>query len=166
MHHVSGTPVIGFIDHARQVMCLARRWCQACGQALESPLVLFVRVRDIAAGYVAEPGLHPECAAYSAAACPMLSGSMRRYRSAPRPLRQQRCGDPRCTCPAWLPAADSVHRAGRPAETFAAIWISLGNYRLRTDSRTGEPIGIALAGTPVLKVRPVPRRGDPTVVSG
>ena len=159
MHHVNGTPVFGFVDHARQVMCLTRRWCQACGQPLGSPLVLFARVRDIAAGYVAEPGLHPECAAYSAAACPMLRGSMRRYRSASRPLRQQRCGDPRCTCSAWLPAADSVHRADHPAEAFAATWINLGNYRLRADSRMGEPIGINVSGIHVLKVRPVGTKG-------
>jgi hypothetical protein len=161
MHHVNGTPVLGTVDHARQVACLARCWCQACGQLLTSPLVLFARARDIAVGYVADPGLHPECAAYSAAACPMLRGSMRRYRSAPRPLRQQLCGDPRCTCPVWLPAADSVYRAGHEAEAFAAIWISLGNYRLRTDGRTGEPVGIAVAGIRILKVRPTAARGTP-----
>jgi hypothetical protein len=162
MHHVDGTPVLGMVDHARQVVCLARCWCQACGQPLDSPLVLFARARDIAAGYVTDPGLHPECAAYSAAACPMLRGSMRRYRSAPRPPRQERCGDPRCTCPAWLPAADSVYRAGHPAEAFAAVWITQGNYRLRVDSRTGEPVGIAVTGIPVLKVRPTAADGTPS----
>jgi len=155
VHHSDGTPVLGAVDAARQAACLAWRLCQACGQPLESPLVLLARARDIAAGYVTDPGLHPECAAYSAAACPMLSGAMRRYRSAPRARRQQRCGDPACACRAWVPAADSVHRSGHAAEAFAAVWIRLGDYRLKTDARTGEPAGVLLAGTRIRKVRPL-----------
>jgi hypothetical protein len=62
LHHADGTPVLGVVDAARQAACLARHWCQACGQPLLSPLVLLARARDIAAGYVTDPGLHPECA--------------------------------------------------------------------------------------------------------
>ena len=155
VHHADGTPVLGAVDAARQALCLARHWCQACGQPLRSPLVLLARARDIAAGYVTEPGLHPECAAYSAAACPMLSGSMRRYRSAPRPPRQERCGIPECACRAWIPAADSTHRSGHAREAFAAVWIRLGDYRIKEDPRTGMPAGVLLSGIRVLKIRPL-----------
>jgi hypothetical protein len=158
LHHADGSPVLGVVDAGRQTACLLQRWCQICGLPLLSPLVLLARARDIAAGYVTDPGLHPECATYSVEACPMLSGTMRRYRSVPPPLRQERCGDSGCACQVWIPAADSVHRSGHAAEAFVAIWIRLGDYRLKTHARTGEPIGIALTGTRILKVRPLASR--------
>jgi hypothetical protein len=58
-----------------------------------------------------------------------------------------------------------VHRAGHPAEAFAAIWISLGNYHLRAEARTGEPVGIAVTGIRILKVRPLKPK-DPTARPG
>lgn len=154
-HHADGTAVLGVVDAGRQALCLTLRRCQACGQPLTSPLVLFARARDVAAGYITEPALHPECAAYSAVACPMLSGTMRRYRSAPRPPRQERCGNPQCDCRAWKPDADSIYRAGHAAEDFAAIWIRLRDYRLGTHPGTDQPRGVALTGTRILRIRPL-----------
>jgi len=155
-HHAGGTPVLGFIDGGRRDACLAGGWCQACGQPLGSPLVLMVRARDIVAGYAAEPGLHPECAAYSAKTCPMLAGTMARYRSSPLPARLERCGDAGCGCEAWVRPGDRDLRAGRPREAFAAVWIHRSEYRLRTDPAAGTPQGLTLRELRVLKVRPVP----------
>ena len=155
LRHTNGTPVLGLVDGRRQRLCLAFRRCQACGKPLTSPLVLIARPRDMAIGYVTDPGLHPECAAYSAAACPMLAGTMQHYRSVPRPGRQWRCGDPRCDCRAWAPGPGGAHRSGHTAEPFAAIWISLADYRLVSDPKSAAPIGIDLRVTPVRRVRPL-----------
>jgi len=160
-HHADGTPVLGFLDPRRQAACLARRLCQACGQALGSPLVLMVRARDVLAGYVNEPALHPECAAYSAASCPMLSGMMARYRSVPRPARQERCGDSSCGCSGWTMSGDRELRAGRPREAFAAVWIDQTQYQAFEGPAVGTPLRLALRDARVLKVRPVtPGRPD------
>ena len=115
-----------------------------------------VRARDIVAGYVAEPGLHPECAAYSAKACPMLAGTMARYRSSPLPSRLERCGNASCGCKAWVRPGDRGLRAGRPREAFAAVWIRRSEYRIRSGPVAGTPPGLTLRGLSVLKVRPVP----------
>lgn len=155
-HHADGTPVLGFIDGGRRAACLAGGWCQACGQPLGSPLVLMVRARDVVAGYVAEPGLHPDCAAYSAKACPMLAGTMARYRASPLPARLERCGDASCGCKAWVRPGDRGLRAGRPREAFAAVWIHRDQYRLRNGPGAGTPPGLTLRGLRVLKARPVP----------
>jgi hypothetical protein len=150
-HHSDGTPVLGSVDSRRQATCLAGGACQACGQRLESRVVLMVRAQDVVAGYVTEPGLHPECAAYSAAACPMLTGMMARYRSTPRPARQERCGDASCECRAWVMPGDHERRAGQLRERFAAVWIDQAGYRVRA----GPPLRLMLRGIRVLKVRPV-----------
>ena len=159
--HTNGTPVLGVLDPRRQAACLTRRLCQACGQQLGSPLVLMVRARDVVAGYVNEPALHPECAAYSALACPMLAGMMARYRSAPLPARQVRCGDAACECRAWVMSGDRDLRAGRPREAFAAVWIDLSQYRVTASPAGGTPPRLTLRDIRVLKVRPVtPGRPD------
>lgn len=155
-HHADGTPVLGFIDGARQAECLHRCRCQACGEDLGSPLVLMVRARDVVAGWVAEPGLHPECAAYSAAACPMLAGMMATYRATPRPARHERCADDSCHCRRWIRTADRELRAGHPSEAFAAVWIRKSAYRVTGGPAPGAPPGLVLRGTAVLKVRPIP----------
>jgi hypothetical protein len=153
--HADGTPVLGFIDPRRQTACLTDRLCQACGQQLGSPMVLMVRARDVLAGFVNEPALHPECAAYSAVACPMLAGMMARYRSAPRPARQERCGNPSCQCRAWVTSGDRDLRAGRPREAFAAVWIDRSQYQVTASPAGGAPPRLGLRDLRVLTVRPV-----------
>jgi hypothetical protein len=153
--HANGTPVLGVIDPRRQAACLTGRLCQACGQQLGSPLVLMVRALDVVAGYVNEPALHPECAAYSALACPMLAGLMARYRSAPLPTRQVRCGDASCDCRTWVMSGDREMRAGRPREAFAAVWIDQIQYRVTYGPAGGAPPRLTLRDVRVLKVRPV-----------
>ena len=155
-HHADGTPVLGFVDGSRQAACLTRCWCQACGEPLGSPLVLMVRARDIVARYVTEPGLHPECAAYAAAACPMLAGMMTRYRAAPRPARQERCADVSCNCKAWVRPGDRDRRAGRPREVFTAVWIGRSEYRVTAGPAAGALPGLTLRGIRVLRARLVP----------
>lgn len=154
-HHADGTPVLGFIDTVRQGACLAGRRCQACGEPLGSPLVLMVRARDVVAGHVVEPGLHPECAAYSAAACPMLAGRMAAYRSSPRPARQERCADDSCGCRAWVRPGDRILRAGRPREPFAAVWIDKSNYHVTDGPAGGASARLTLRRIRVLRTRPV-----------
>ncbi|MFB7720171.1 hypothetical protein [Nocardia sp. NPDC056100] len=71
-------PVWGAIDPHRYALVLTLRLCQVCGENLgdgEGPgnrVIVFVRPQDWLRGVGPEPGVHPECAAYSIRACPML----------------------------------------------------------------------------------------------
>jgi hypothetical protein len=82
--------------------------------------------------------MHPECAAYSAAGCPVMTGAATHYRSAPHPVT---------AAPGEQPA-----RLGRTVEPFFAVWMNLGDYRVGAD-KVGK-VGIILSRRP-LKVRPL-----------
>jgi len=152
VEHRDGTATLGAVHSRRVDECLVKRLCQACGRPLGTRAVVFVRQTDIDHGYSAEPALHPECAAYSSRACPVLAGTMTRYRSAPRNITDKRCPDPGCDCAGWVEDDDQV-RAGRTVEPYYALWMRLGDYGLAADER-GAPIGVALPQQP-LKIRPV-----------
>lgn len=113
-----------------------RRLCQICGQALEEceRVVIYARPVDFGNGVSPEPGMHPECAAYSRLACPMLAGRIKVYHRAPR----RRCGDPGCECRHWNsdPHAHNV-RANHPAEAWYAAWLPLNRYRIVSHDETG-----------------------------
>ncbi|WP_304455938.1 hypothetical protein [Nocardiopsis sp. YSL2] len=137
--------------------------CQIDGEPLYTDrYVLLGRASDRARGYVMEPGMHPECAAYAIKACPMLAGSMDHYRKRPVDMSARTCPDPDCGH-GFLPSPDSAVRAGRPADTsfrcglrpattgfavtqagFALVWpkapIEDPNHRYRRAPRCPELI--------------------------
>jgi len=153
--------VLGAVHNARMVECVRRRLCQICGEALGPKVVVIARERDFTAGYSAEPGMHPECAHYSAQACPMLNGRMTHYRSTPRALAGKGCNRPGCDCAGWLPADDQQARAGQPAEEYLAVWLDARHYGVALDETTREVIGVPLRGIPVLRMRPIERPHAP-----
>lgn len=146
----------------RMIACVRYRICQLCGDPLQHRVVVLCRAQDLAVGYSAEPGMHPECAAYASKACPMMTGRMEHYRRAPFDLAAQACDDPACTCHRFRGRGDPEMRAGQPADEFLAIWLALDEYR-PTYGPDGVVCGAALRGVPFLRIRPVeaPHRTGP-----
>lgn len=156
-----GHAAFGSVDPGRRTEAFTGRLCQICGQRLQERACLPVRPMDVRAGVAPEPGLHPECLAYSAKACPMLNGAAAAYRTAPltagHPIGRP-CADPACPC--LQITADDGHRlrAGRPADDWDCWMIGTENYRLLRAARApGTILGIDL-DVPVLRIRPL-RRG-------
>ncbi|MET9081422.1 hypothetical protein ABZX77_05885, partial [Streptomyces sp. NPDC004237] len=67
-----GRPYFGVNFPLRRIQTIAHGLCQFCREPLGRRIGLVVRPADIAAGYVDEPGMHPECLDYAVAVCPML----------------------------------------------------------------------------------------------
>ncbi|MFE7114998.1 cell envelope biogenesis protein OmpA [Streptomyces sp. NPDC057654] len=152
--YTAGRYLFGALDKARRDRALAERRCQVCGQSFDERICLAVRPADVHVGYTAEPGMHPECLAYSVRACPMLSGETDRYRSSP--------------VSSGLPgAAEASHgaRAGRPADAFDAWWITPGSYCVKADSEhSGQLLGLDL-NVPVLRKRSIRPAAGPDLDS-
>lgn len=154
VQHRDGRAALGAVHGSRVDTCLMGRRCQTCGGLLGDRLVLFARPRDFARGYVAEPGMHPDCAAYSAKACPMVNGSMGRYRASRHNVEGKPCGEQGCDCPGWVSADNQDARLAGGAEAWFAVWLRLSDYGLATDEK-GALLGIAVTQVKPLKVRPL-----------
>lgn len=154
VQHADGGAALGAVHASRQDLCVRKRLCQIDGQPLGSRIVLFARQSDLDRRFVAEPGLHPECADYSARACPMLAGRMDHYRTAPRNLAGKPCAVPGCDCAGWVAHddPDDSARVGHSAERFFAVWIHADQYRVAVDSSSGGLAGVAIPPDP-LRVR-------------
>jgi hypothetical protein len=117
----------GQVAEPKRERALYTRLCQICGDPLDrEKFVAFGRAADRARGYVVEPALHPECAAYAAKACPMLSGALDHYRARPADLSMR-------TSPEGhrlVSAPDAAARAGRPADTYFQVWARGTDYEL------------------------------------
>lgn len=138
---LDGTYLFGTVYRARQVECLVLRLCGVCGRPLGDTVVLLVRSSEVVAvpdletfqlriiARTAEPAVHPECRDYSARACPMLAGSMSRYRTSPPPL-----GD------GIEHAPDIEARLGHEAETWYVITAS--GYTVEIDQERRLPFAV------------------------
>lgn len=115
-----GRYLFGSVDHDRMEHALLRRWCGVCGRPNADRLVLLMRLSDLPRRCTSEPPLHPQCAAYTITACPMVAGRLDHYRSTPRRLDAT-----------MAPAPDSAARQGSPAEPWFAVW--LDGYEVVTD---------------------------------
>lgn len=142
----------GRVHHGRWRQVILGRRCQTCGDPLGSRYVLLVRAGDIEHGYTAEPAMHPECARYSALACPMVAGRMTHYRSSPHPGTA--CPDPGCRCGLVTAGPDQPTLAGTAAEPWSAVWCSVGQYETAIKAETSELVGLAVPTEPA-RVRPV-----------
>ncbi|MFF3228874.1 hypothetical protein ACFYV7_39200 [Nocardia suismassiliense] len=107
--------------------------CQICGQPLTDWVVVYLRPVDYRRALALEPGMHPECAYYSASACPVLAGRIDRYH--PDPDRHLAlCGDRLCGCRIWQRVTDEpTELTGQPAEAWYEAWLPLSNYTIVTD---------------------------------
>ncbi|TDD31668.1 cell envelope biogenesis protein OmpA [Actinomadura sp. KC06] len=136
--------------------CVRKRRCQTCGEPLGDRVVVVCRPEDLGRGYSAEPGMHPECAAYAIRACPMLAGCMDHHRRRPVVLADLRCDDAACACNAWSDSPDKQRRAGQPADDYLTVWLAAAGYRPAYEG--GRVVGVALRGVRFLRLRHIPGR--------
>ena len=148
---VDGTPVLGNLHGSRADRCFLEKLCQICGDKLDHPIVLFSPASSHAKDQTPEPPMHPECAAYSAKACPMVNGCMTHWRAAARAAGKP-CPDPGCDCAGWVDADDGPE-AGRPAEPWFAVWVA--EYDVGVDPGTRRPNAAIYTRLKPLKVRPL-----------
>ncbi|GIG02073.1 hypothetical protein [Catellatospora citrea] len=134
----------GAIDSDRQTKAFTENLCQTCGTDLDNRIVFAMRDMDLRELTSHEPGMHPECAAYSAAACPMLAGQMTHHQHTP--LAEQLAkfdlsfhGDP-----------TTESRLGKPASPWSLAWTS--GYHLLTHPLTRQLAALILPEQ-LLKVR-------------
>ena len=146
-----------------------KRLCQVDGHPHGELMVFLGGPNQIAeGGFFDEPPLHPECAAYAMRACPMISGRMSHYRSAPSVTegkRGQACDVPGCDCGGFVATEQVLHgdgsvtnrlaeeqarSGGEPAHAWYAV--TARSYRLAM-----TPDGQLLGGVPtgVLRTKEV-----------
>lgn len=140
-----GQFLLGSVHYARMRRALLCRWCGVCGRPLdEGRLVLLMRQSDMPRRCTNEPALHPQCAAYTAAACPMVGGHRTHYRSSPLPLDSD-----------MVSAPDASARQGAPAEPWFAVW--LPSYRVIVDHGN---LAASYASIQPLATRPIANQPD------
>jgi hypothetical protein len=151
-----GTPALGNLHGTRADKAFWNKLCQICGEAMTRPIVLFATESGHARGQTSEPGMHPECAAYSAKACPMVNGRMSRYQGSDR-VAGKPCVEPGCDCGGWVDQ-DGGPTPGAPAELWFAVWVEDYQIGVGTD---GRPNAAIYANLTPLKVRPLAAVGCP-----
>lgn len=142
-----GRHLFGALHPSRQRHALLNHGCQVCGRRLDDRLVLLMRLRDLPRQRTSEPALHPVCAAYTEAACPMVAGRLARYRSTPLRLGAGMAAGP-----------DEPARLGAPAEPWFAVWLT--TYRPIVDPINDQPAA-SYAGIRPLRIRPITWRHLP-----
>ncbi|MFI6041906.1 hypothetical protein ACIA8C_09745 [Nocardia sp. NPDC051321] len=150
-HRDRTRPVWGKVHAPTQRRVWRQKLCQICGHPLLDWVVVYLRPSDYGRGIGVEPGMHPECAHYSASACPVLAGRLDRYH--PDPDRHlSACGDTRCGCRIWRRVTDEPsHLAGQPAEAWYEGWLPLSDYTVVTDH--GNDTTPPITGVDVREVR-------------
>jgi len=134
-----GRYLLGAVRGDRIARALRERLCGVCGRPLEDRMVLLMRLSDLPRQATVEPALHPQCAAYTTAACPMVAGRVSHHRTTPMRLDATMAA-----------SADASARAGAPAEPWFAVWLS--TYRLTVVH--GE-LAASYAEIRPLRIRPI-----------
>lgn len=152
-----GTAHLGQTRTKAVAECIVYRWCQICGRPLDRsrPLLFLATQQCIDEGFSTEPALHPECAAYSIKACPMVAGRMPTYAKHQTDLAGKPCPDPGCDCGGIVPGLPG--RAGQTAPKWFRAWYR--DYAIAVADEAlglvvGNVTGCGLLGEPV-KIRPV-----------
>lgn len=153
LRHRNGKAALGLVQADLQERCLREHRCGVCGQPMREQMVFLMRESDLNRKCCFEPALCPPCAAYTQAACPMVSGFMAHYRREVAPFAKRRCGDPACLCRAWSPPDEHSARLGAEAETWYALWTR--QYRLMRDD--DGRLTANFAGQRVLALREITR---------
>lgn len=96
--------------------------CQICGDPISPPVVFFASADQLADMLFDAPPMHPECAAYSARVCPMVSGRLSAYRAKPSRATTSHlgCVTPGCDCGGWT--ASGPDRGVTAAPPWFAVW--------------------------------------------
>lgn len=163
-----GTYDFGNVHNTRASLCFTQSRCQLDGERITGvPMVFFVSEPNLDGMTTQEPPVHPECAAYSRRACPMVAGSMKRYRRTPSRSHGpagSKCFEPGCDCEGWVrtPGQGDTN-AGLPAERWFMVWcrdfgITVPDEQTRRLVAAGAiPTGVSLGAKILspLKVRPV-----------
>lgn len=136
---VDGRHLFGLVGRDRMRQALLRRLCGVCGLPLDDRMVMLMRLSDLARQCTSEPALHPQCAAYTTAACPMVGGHLDHYRSTPVRLDTT-----------MTPPPDSPARQGASAEPWFAVWLAA--YRVINDHGN---LAASYADTEPLRIRPI-----------
>nr|BFE56392.1 hypothetical protein GCM10020063_009180 [Dactylosporangium thailandense] len=144
---LDGRYLFGGLDPQRQHQAITEHRCQVCGRELDWRSILLLRLSDLPRHRTPEPALDPVCAAYTAAACPMVAGRMTRHRSTPIALGH-----------GISSAVDQPARLGAPAEPWFAVW--LDRYTTATDDDSGLLIA-SYEGIRPRRIRPITWRLPP-----
>jgi hypothetical protein len=139
---ITGQYLFGNLTDAAQRRCLTRSLCQICGHPLGRRAVMFARESDLVYACTAEPALCPPCAAYSATACPMLSGHRSRYRGGQHPALA-----------GVSASAGQLLRQSAPAEPWYAVWIR--GYDVVDHPRQPGTLAGSWRRIPPLRIRPL-----------
>ncbi len=121
----NGSFDLGNMHNTRVNTCFIRRLCQICGERIGDLAVFFLSTNGLEDMVAGEPPLHPECAAYSKRACPMVAGQMNHYRKTPTRTQGhvgKTCPTPGCDCGGWVSTPGNGQNAGRPAEAWHMVW--------------------------------------------
>ncbi|MCP2325212.1 hypothetical protein HDA40_003719 [Hamadaea flava] len=136
----------GAVDSDRQADALINRLCQTCGDPLERRIVFAMRDMDLDAMSADEPGMHPECAAYTALACPMLAGRMSHHQTTSIEAQLSALGI------AFDGDPTTQVRLGRPASPWSLAWTS--GYSVYTHPTT-QRLAARMTPAQLLRVRPI-----------
>lgn len=141
----AGRPVLGAVHRNKAMRCISGYLCQICGQALTRPIVVIVTAKQLADRYSPEAALHPECAAYSIRACPMLNGRTDTLRHPDRHIGTA-CDLPGCDCGGWTFASgEEENRRGAAVDGWWSVW--LDDYLIAVNDRR-EVHGLAWRSEP------------------
>lgn len=143
--------ILGSTHNRKRNECLIGRRCQTDGEPLGRRAVVLCTTTQLGRQWTQEPAMHPECAAYSIAACPMVNGQMASYRTGPPPVDRLPCTEPGCNCGGWINETKGERDLG-PVEPWHQVWLAA--YDLAADPG-GKLIGLSWANHPPLRVRPV-----------
>jgi hypothetical protein len=140
--------------------CFRERLCQVCAEPLTHPIVFLGGPRELATLTFDEPPLHPECAAYTSHACPMVAGRQEQYATRGALADSHRgaqCHDPACDCGGWVPTPGAKSSEGlspRPSHDWYAVFTS--SYACGVTRENPDRIAAAsLQAADVLVVRHV-----------
>ena len=144
--------------NTRTVECWRHTLCQLCARPLRpDPIVLLGGAESLERLLFDEPPLHPACARYVGAACPMVRGDLTHYATGlelSARSRGKRCPDPGCDCDGIVPTPGHPRRPAdapaRPAHAWYAVWVR--DYHLAY-SPQGVLIGGGCAPEDVIRVR-------------
>jgi hypothetical protein len=145
---------------ARAEQAIIQQLCQVCGKRLRRPIVLLGRADELQHLMFDEPPLHPECAAYTSHACPMVAGRMTHHPNRPQLVegpRGARCPVDGCDCGGWVPARTADESTEeRSVQPWYAVYVA-GYSSARDQNGT-----LLVLATPalVLRVRLVSRPGE------
>lgn len=162
MTGTDGTAYLGQTRGKAVAECVVNYRCQICGRPLDRtrPLLFLVTQQVIDEAFSTEPALHPECAAYSIKACPMVAGRMRTYAKHQADLAGRPCDDPECGCDGIVSTANGL--AGQAAPAWFRAWYrdyAVGIADATIGLTVGNITGCGLIGEPV-QIRPIATGGS------